>query len=323
MISSKHWKQAPAFATASADKEPAPFLFSKHWKPGAPAGIKFSKGWKNSILLWIAMAVSAVAQEPGMEISGFRVPDYDEQGTMTSQLFGDRAVMEGSGKVKITGVNMEFYKDGETYMTVTSPHCFFDQKTREAWSEAPVAADMEGVHVRGRGFRLQSSDRKVQVLNDSKVIIEDVMEQNDDLSGIESLDTNEVTVITSKELFLDYNGRTVRFEETVHVQDPQMAMDCGTMNVRFGENNEIDWIEALTEVKLLSEGREAYAGRAVYDITTDEFLLEDKPKIVDGRNMLLGERIRFWRATGRMVCEPSARLIIYSDDKLKTDIFEN
>jgi len=95
------------------------------------------------------------------------------------------------------------------------------------------------------------------------------------------------------------------------------------MNVRFGENNEIDWIEALTEVKLLSEGREAYAGRAVYDITTDEFLLEDKPKIVDGRNMLLGERIRFWRATGRMVCEPSARLIIYSDDKLKTDIFEN
>ena len=101
-----------------------------------------------------------------------------------------------------------------------------------------------------------------------------------------------------------------------------MTMDCGTMNVRFGENNEIDWIEALTEVKLHNEGREAHAGRAVYDIATDEFLLEDEPKIVDGRNMLLGERIRFWRATGRMVCEPSARLIMYPDDKFKTELFE-
>ncbi len=101
-----------------------------------------------------------------------------------------------------------------------------------------------------------------------------------------------------------------------------MTMDCGTMNVRFGENNEIDWIEALTEVKLYNEGREAQAGRAVYDIATDEFLLEDEPKIMDGRNMLLGERIRFWRATGRMVCEPSARLIMYSDDESEFELFE-
>ncbi len=283
------------------------------------AGCGMLRGIVLGILL---MAMSVVAQEPGMEISGFRVPDYNEQGVMTSQLFGDRAEMEAGGMVKITGVSMEFYKDGEVYMTVTSPHCFFNRKTREAHSDAPVAADMEGVHVRGRGFVLNSSDRKVQVLNESKVIIEDIMEQSDDLSSVESLDTNEVTVITSKELFLDYNGRTVRFEENVHVQDPQMTMDCGTMNVRFGENNEIDWIEALTEVKLNNEGREAQAGRAVYDITTDEFLLEDEPKIMDGRNMLLGERIRFWRATGRMVCEPSARLIIYPDEKLETKLFE-
>ena len=284
------------------------------------AGCGMLRGIVFGILL---MAMSSVAQEPGMEISGFRVPDYDEQGVMTSQLFGDHAEMEGGGMVKITGLIMEFYKDDDVYMTVTSPHCFFDQKTREAHSDAPVAADMEGIHVRGRGFVLNSSDRKVQVLNESKVIIEDVMEQSDDLSSVEGLEPNEVTVITSKELYLDYNGRTVRFEESVHVQDPQMAMDCGTMNVRFGDNNEIDWIEALTDVKLNNEGREAHAGRAVYDITTDEFLLEDEPKIIDGHNMLMGERIRFWRATGRMVCEPSARLIIYPDAKLKTELFEN
>ena len=369
-------------------------------------------GMLRGIVLGIfLMAMSAIAQEPGMEISGFRVPDYDKQGMMTSQLFGDRAEMEGNGKVKITGVSMEFYKDDEVYMTVTSPHCFFDQKTREAHSDAPIAADMKGIHVRGRGFVLNSSERKVQVLNKSKVIIEDRMEQSDDLLLVEGLDTNEVTVITSKELFLDYNGRTVRFEESVHVQDPQMKMDCDTLNVRFSENNEIDWIEAsgddcrleggmdkvisdeaevlseapeeiskdvsdkiiitskeffldysertvrfeksvhvtepqmemdcetmtvrfneknqinwieaLTKVRILSEGREGRAEKAMYDAATDEFVLEDNPRLLEGRNVLTGDRIRFWRATGRMVCEPSARLILYSDDKLKTDIFEN
>jgi hypothetical protein len=39
--------------------------------------------------------------------------------------------------------------------------------------------------------------------------------------------------------------------------------------------------------------------------------------------MLLGERIRFWRSTGRMICEPSARVVVYPDDDFKTKIFEN
>jgi len=297
---SKPWKQA----------EPAPFFFSNHWK---------------IFLLMFACGALAVAQEtdPDMEISGFRVPDYDEKGVMTSQLFGDRAVMQGGSKVKINGVRMEFYKEDETFMVVTSPYCTFNQKTQEAHSDAPIAADMEGVRVRGRGFTLKSADRKVHILEDSKVIIDDVAEQAEGVVTDERARTNDVTVITSKELFLDYSGRKVRFEKDVHVEDPQMTMDCSTMNVRFDENNEIDWIEALTEVKLFSEGREAHAGRAFYDVKTNEFLLEDSPKILQGRNMLLGERIRFWRETGRMVCEPSARLIFYSDEDDETNIFEN
>ncbi len=384
-------------------------IFSNPWKQAEPAPFFFSKPWKIFLLLFVCSTL-AVAQEPGRELSGFRVPDYDEKGVMTSQLFGDRAEMEGGGMVKITGVSMEFYKDDEVYMTVTSPHCFFNQKTREAHSEAPVAADMKGIHVRGRGFKLNSADRKVQVFNESKVIIEDVMEQNNDISSVESLDTNEVTVITSKELYLDYNGRTVRFEESVHVQDPEMTMDCDTLTARFNENNDIDWItasgddcrleggmdpvvsdegeaatkapeetpekvsdkiiitskdffldysertvrfeksvhvteprmemdcetmtvrfseknkinwlEALTHVRILSEGREGHAEKATYDAATDEFLLEDNPRLLEGRNVLTGDRIRFWRATGRMVCEPSARLIMYSDDESEFELFE-
>jgi len=286
--------------------------------------MRVSKGWTSIFLLLLATIRVVTAQESEMEVSGFRVPEYDEQGVMTSQLFGERAVMEGGGPVEITAARLEFYREGETFMTVESPSCFFDQKTNEAWSDSTVSAELEGIRIRGRGFKLQSSTHQVQVLEDSRVIIEDIMQQAEEAPLLEGLDrSNDVTVITSQELFLDYNGRAVRFEKSVHVQDPRMTLDCATLKVRFSENNEIDWIEALDGVRLLGEGREAYAERATYEMKTDEFLLENHPKIITGRHILLGDRIRFWRATGRMICEPSARLIVYPDDGGVTELLEN
>lgn len=288
-------------------------------------------------LLSALSAFVAQAQMAGMEISAFRVPEYDSKGVMTSQLFGERAVVGDDGEVNIAGLRIEFYKGSNTVMNVTSPYCFYNQKTREAHSDAPVAADMEQMHVRGQGYFLKPGDNTVRILDRSQVTIEGVVHkeksaahpagnrQTNDVAGISSLagsrGTNDVTIITSKELFLNYKAKTVRFEQAVHVQDPKMIMDSGTLEVRFGEKNEINWIEALTNVKILSETREANAGKAVYDVKTDEFLLEDKPSLKDGKNTLFGERIRFWRASGKMVCEPRARLVIYSDKGFKTDFF--
>ncbi|MFA7257864.1 MAG: LPS export ABC transporter periplasmic protein LptC, partial [Kiritimatiellales bacterium] len=148
-------------------------------------------------------------QDMNMEVSGFRVPQYDGQGMMTSQLFGDRAEMEGGGEVKITGLRIEFYKESNTVMTVTSPYCFYNQQTREASSDAPVFADMDRLTMRGLGFRLDSGSNTVQVLNDSRVTIKDVMKE---VSGEAAAGTvaNTETVITSKELFLDYKARKAR-----------------------------------------------------------------------------------------------------------------
>jgi lipopolysaccharide export system protein LptA len=259
------------------------------------------------------------AQEPGAEVSGFRVPEYDANGVMTSQLFGDKAEMQGGGVIQIIGVRAEFYRDGETFMTVTSPTCFYNQSERTATSDAAVAADLEGVRLRGTGFELSADERVVQVKKDSRVVISDVMQQ----SGLDAAETatNE-TVITSDQLFLDYNARTAHFVDSVHVDDSKIELDSESLEVRFDENNEINWIEALGAVRILHEGREANADQAVYDVETDEFLLQGSPRIVEGKNMLMGDRIRFWRASERMICEPSARLVVFPDQKMKTGLFE-
>jgi lipopolysaccharide export system protein LptA len=280
----------------------------------------------------LLLAGSVLAQQDlNMQVTGFRVPEYDDQGVITSQLFGERAEMEGGGEVKITGLRIEFYKDGKTAVTVTSPYCFYNQNTREAHSDAPVAADMDRLHMTGRGFVLQSSNGTVRVMNDCRVTIHNVMQLKESLSGSDTnapsvaaagnTETN-VTVITSKELLLEYKARKARFEHDVHVKDPKMDMFCDTLELQMGQDNQINWIGASTGVRILSEGREALAGKATYDVKADEFVLEDNPRILEGRNMLMGETIRFWRGSRRMVCEPSARVVVYSDQKLNADFFE-
>ncbi len=270
--------------------------------------------------LLLAAAWTAPAQD--LEISGFRVPEYDDQGVMTSQLFGERAEMKGDGRVNITGLRIDFYEEGRTVMEVTSPSCIYNQQTEAARSDAPVYADMDRVQMSGRGFEMEPGANAVRVLNDSVVTIYDVMQQMEEHEPA-AIDSNEVTIITSTEMLLDYDARTVWFQQNVQVEDARLKMDCNTLEVRFSENNEIEWIQALGDVILHNEGRKAVAETAVYDMETDEFLLSGNPRIIDGRNMLLGEQIRFWRGSNRMICEPSARLVIYPGEEVGGNLFEN
>ena len=269
---------------------------------------------KKLFLICLSAGVIAAAQDfSQMEITGFRVPEYDAEGNMTSQFFGERAeIPGGGGPAKITGLRVELYKEGETLGEITSPLCFYDQKTRVATSEETVAADIDKIQVRGRGYILHSNESTVRVLNDSEVTIQDMMQKVDEGSKKET----GTTVITSKELFMDHGARTVRFEQNVKVVDPQMVMTCDTLEVRFSESNEISWIEALGGVTMIQEKEErtATGGRATYDVQTDEFTLEDNPVLSDGRNKLYGEKIRLWRKSGRMVSEP-ARAVIFPDEK--------
>jgi len=270
----------------------------------------------------VLLSVAAFAQE-GMELSGFRVPEYDGHGEMTSQLFGEYAKVLNGGDVEITGLRIEFYEAGEVVMEVASPGCLFNRDTRQAVSTGEVTAVMEEVRIRGRGFELDGKTERVKILNDARVDINDVMEQVDPVQSLEVARGESVTTIESKTLDMDYQRRRVTFEEDVVVVDPEMRLTCETLSIELTESNEIRWIEALSNVRIRHDDKDAQAGRVVYDMTTDAFLLEDNPLLRSGRNLLAGDRIRYWRAGNRMVCEPAARLVIHPDSEWNKGLLEN
>lgn len=126
--------------------------------------------------------------------------------------------------------------------------------------------------------------------------------------------TGEVTVITSDKLTFDYEKRFALFEDNVVVTDPELKLTCETMTVRFGEDNEVDTIIARNDVHIWQEDKLALSGLATYDVKTGKIVLEEKPRVKRGQDILTGDIITFWRDENKMVCEPRARLLIFPQE---------
>ena len=120
-----------------------------------------------------ALVCGAQDMGAGMEFSGFRVPDYDSQGQLRAQLFGEYARVLQDDEVKITNLKIEMYKDGQVAMTVFLPECFFNTESRVAKSEGLVLIESESMSVTGRGFIWSAAAGRFEILHDSKVLVKD------------------------------------------------------------------------------------------------------------------------------------------------------
>lgn len=124
--------------------------------------------------LVLALATGVVAQRAGMELEGFRVPEYNDDGTMQSQLFGSRAVLKEDGLVDITDLKIEFYQTGKSNVVLTAPECTYNRNTKDAESDGPVKIEMQEMTVTGRGFVGKANDYQFTILHDAKVVLKDV-----------------------------------------------------------------------------------------------------------------------------------------------------
>lgn len=123
-----------------------------------------------------------------------------------------------------------------------------------------------------------------------------------------------VTVITSDRLTFDYNKHYALFEGGVVVNDPKMKLKSETLLVRFSSENQVESILAKQNVKIWHGEIVADAGQATYDVKLGTIKLEISPRVNRGKNILEGETITFWRNENKMICEPQARLVIFSEE---------
>lgn len=130
------------------------------------------------------MAVGSAPSQPAGEtqtVTGFRVPSYDRDGNMTSQIFGDSARLLPDGAVDVVELRMEFYAvDGQTAtnrqveMRITSPRCLYHRASGTATSDAPVRIARDNMVVTGVGFQWFGASERLEIYSNAKVVLKDI-----------------------------------------------------------------------------------------------------------------------------------------------------
>lgn len=130
-------------------------------------------------------------------------------------------------------------------------------------------------------------------------------------SKARAAEDEDLTVITSDRLTFDAEAQYALFEENVKVTDPSMDLTSDRLRVEFTEDNKVKSIIANGRVVMQQADKTAHADQASYDVVTGKIVLNGRPRVTRGADVLAGDVITFWRDDNRMICEPNARLVIY------------
>jgi LPS export ABC transporter protein LptC len=105
------------------------------------------------------------------DIVNFKVPQVNAQGVIESVMMGERARMQPGKPMDIQELTILFYNDdGKTVsMTVRSPGCRYDAKTREAISEEAVDIQGDGFRVQGVGYTYRMEKEQMEIYNKVRV----------------------------------------------------------------------------------------------------------------------------------------------------------
>jgi lipopolysaccharide transport protein LptA len=93
--------------------------------------------------------------------------------------------------------------------------------------------------------------------------------------------------ITAESSEGDFNNRLVTFLGNVKVSDERFLLLADKINVHLNEENRPKLIEAIGHVVINEVGtqRKATAGKAVFDVATDQVVLTDNPALENGPGM--------------------------------------
>ena len=127
--------------------------------------------------------------------------------------------------------------------------------------------------------------------------------------------TADATVVTADKLTFDYVKKFALFENNVVVNDPRLQLSANRLTIVFTEDGGAQTIKAEGKVLLTQGDKKARSDVAIYEVPTGRIVLSGgPPQVMQGRNILEGEVITFWRDQQKLECKPRARLVVYSED---------
>ena len=132
-----------------------------------------------SKVLWMLAAAgllagtAAVAQTmEGQAVKGFRLPEYDAEGRLVQDLQGETAVFLPNGLIQLTGLKIEFFREGQASARVFSPECAFDRDRQRAASKEHIRIVTEQAVLTGDGFAWNNENKQFQIFKNAKLTMD-------------------------------------------------------------------------------------------------------------------------------------------------------
>ena len=97
-------------------------------------------------------APTNAVEETARVVQDFRIPEYDDQGTMKQLLLGRSAQVRAANVVEIRDMTIEVFKEGALDARITSPHCLYNTKTRSAESTSSVRIARGNIVISGSDY---------------------------------------------------------------------------------------------------------------------------------------------------------------------------
>mgnify|MGYP001768756325 CR=1 FL=1 len=130
------------------------------------------------------------------------------------------------------------------------------------------------------------------------------------------------TVVTADKLTFDYIKKFAVFDGHVVVNDPRLQLSSDKLTIVFTEDGGAQTVKAEGKVLLTQGDKKARADVASYDVPSGKIVLAGgPPQVMQGRNILEGAVITFWRDQQKVECKPRARLVVYGEDFDGSDAF--
>lgn len=122
----------------------------------------------------LAAACSVAQMPPGATVGGFRLPEYADDGTLKSQVFGEFAQALSNGLIEIHGLRIEMYQGEAVETRVTSPHCLYDRVRGAAGSTSSVRITRGEAVITGDDYRYMPKRQRFEIRTNARVVLRDV-----------------------------------------------------------------------------------------------------------------------------------------------------
>ena len=134
-----------------------------------------------AVASWLAIGGPLVVAQAPVEpatIEGFRLPEYDADGTLKQQLYGDTATFLEDGIIQLTGLKIELFRAGAVNARIYSPTCVYDPARKRAASKDPVRIVTEKAVLTGDGFAWNGENQQFQIFQNAKLTVDGQVDKN-------------------------------------------------------------------------------------------------------------------------------------------------